>query len=118
MILRALVVVLGMVDPVGNGSDPTLVATGDFDDDQLIDIVSVIDLAPTMRANSPAIGLYLNETAIACTEDVNGDGNVDVTDLLAIIAAWGSDDASADLDGSGTVDVADLLMIISAWGPC
>jgi len=112
------VVVLGMVDPVGNGSDPTLVATGDFDDDQLIDIVSVIDLTPTMRANSPAIGLYLNVTAIACIEDVNGDGNVDVTDLLAVIAAWGSDNASADLDGSGTVDVADLLMIISAWGPC
>lgn len=112
------VVVLGMVDPVGNGSDPTLVATGDFDDDQLVDIVSVIDLAPTMRANSPAIGLYLNETLVTCTEDVNGDGNVDVTDLLAVIAAWGSDDASADLDGSGTVDVSDLLMIISAWGPC
>ena len=112
------VIILGMGDPVGNGSDPTLVATGDFDDDQLIDIVTLIDLAPLMLANSPAIGLYLNETALACPADVNNDGNVDVSDLLAIIANWGTNDPSTDIDGNGTVNVADLLMIIGAWGPC
>ena len=111
-------ITLGTLDPVGNGSDPTLVATGDFDADTLQDIVSIIDLAPAMSANSPAIGVYLNATALACPEDTNGDDVVDVADLLAIIAAWGSNNASADLDGNGIVDVADLLMIISAWGPC
>ena len=52
--------------------------------------------------------------------DLSGDGFVDVTDLLAIIAAWGpcSGTCDADIDNSGAVDVADLLTLIGDWGPC
>ncbi|MBC8203303.1 MAG: VCBS repeat-containing protein [Planctomycetes bacterium] len=110
--------ILGIGDPVGNGSDPTFVATGDFDEDGLTDIVSVIDLAPDFRANSPALSLYLNITAVTCAADVDGSGSVDVDDLLALIAGWGSADPALDIDGSGTVDVDDLLILIGAWGPC
>ena len=57
---------------------------------------------------------------IHCPEDVNVDSVVDVTDLLAAIAAWGpcSGDCPADLDGSGEVNVTDLLAVIAGWGPC
>jgi len=45
---------------------------------------------------------------------------VDVTDLLAVIAAWGDCPAAgpctADTNGDGTVDVSDLLAIIASWG--
>ncbi len=54
-----------------------------------------------------------------CTGDVNGDHIVDVTDVLAVIADWGScSGCPADVDGSGTVDVTDLLTLIEYWGPC
>ncbi len=53
-----------------------------------------------------------------CDADVNGDGLADVTDLLAVIAAWGGAGGAEDVNGDGTVDVSDLLAIISAWGPC
>ncbi|MDP6602465.1 MAG: plastocyanin/azurin family copper-binding protein [Phycisphaerales bacterium] len=53
-----------------------------------------------------------------CDADVNGDGLADVTDLLAVIAAWGTTGGAEDVNGDGTVDVSDLLAIISAWGPC
>jgi len=54
-----------------------------------------------------------------CVGDVNGSGNVDITDLLAIIGAWGPCvGCSADLNGDDIVDVTDLLAIIAAWGPC
>ena len=111
-------IVLGIGDPVGNGNDPTLVATGDFDEDGLTDILTIIDLSPLALANSPAIGLYFNETALACPADVNGTGTVDVDDLLALIAGWGSSDPALDINGSGSVDVDDLLILIGAWGSC
>ena len=54
-----------------------------------------------------------------CLEDIDGDGQVAVTDLLELIGAWGSCTACpADIDGNGSVDVADILMLIAAWGDC
>jgi hypothetical protein len=48
--------------------------------------------------------------------DVDGDGDVDLADLLALIGAWGTDDAAADVNGDGVVDTTDLLILISNWG--
>ena len=50
--------------------------------------------------------------------DVSGDGFVGVDDLLAVVAAWGSDDPFADVDGDGVVGTDDLLTVIANWGPC
>ena len=49
--------------------------------------------------------------------DANGDGAVDVNDILAVIAAWASscDSCPEDLDGSGFIDVNDLLLVIASW---
>ncbi|MBC8201369.1 MAG: S8 family serine peptidase [Planctomycetes bacterium] len=49
--------------------------------------------------------------------DVNGDGIVDVADLLAIMDAWGPcDGCPADLNSDGIVDVVDLLEVVGNWG--
>jgi len=52
--------------------------------------------------------------------DVNGDGVVDVIDLLMMISQWGqcptSGDCPADVNGDGWVNVADLLAAIGNWG--
>jgi hypothetical protein len=53
-----------------------------------------------------------------CDADYDGDGQVDVDDLIGIILAWGTDDPAADLDGDGVVDVGDLQTVITDWGPC
>ncbi|MCI0676992.1 MAG: dockerin type I domain-containing protein [Phycisphaerales bacterium] len=55
------------------------------------------------------------------TGDVNGDGVVNITDLLAVIAGWGAcptppDPCPGDVDNDGDVDIADLLSVISNWG--
>lgn len=40
-------------------------------------------------------------------------------DLVKIVVSRGTDDPDADLDGNGVVDVNDLVAVISAiWGPC
>ena len=57
---------------------------------------------------------------------VNGDGFVNVADLLAIINSWGACPAPpalchadiAPAGGDGIVNVADLLAIINSWGAC
>ncbi|MDP6583337.1 MAG: hypothetical protein QF535_01690, partial [Anaerolineales bacterium] len=53
-----------------------------------------------------------------CSEDLDGDGQVAVSDILVLIADWGGTDPAHDLDGNGTVGVSDLLLLIAAWGPC
>ncbi len=51
--------------------------------------------------------------------DFDGDGNVGVPDLLTLLAAWGTDPGGPpDFDGDGTVGIADLLLLLAAWGPC
>jgi len=48
--------------------------------------------------------------------DIDGDGDVDVVDLLALLGAWGPcPDCPEDLNGDGTVDVLDLLLLLGNW---
>ena len=54
-----------------------------------------------------------------CIGDINGDFIVNVADVLAVIADWGSTaNVPADVNNDGVVDVLDLLHIVAAWGPC
>ena len=56
--------------------------------------------------------------AVACDGDTNGDGVVNVTDLLNVINQWGFTDVDSDLNGDGIVDVTDLLLVVGNWGDC
>ncbi|MDP6541214.1 MAG: hypothetical protein QGF07_00380, partial [Phycisphaerales bacterium] len=50
-----------------------------------------------------------------CQGDINGDGTIDLADLLAIamISVWGDcDDCLADLDNNGVVDPQDMVILI------
>jgi hypothetical protein len=59
-----------------------------------------------------------DDCEVLCLEDVNGDGLVDVLDLLAVIIAWGQMAVIEDVNRDEVVDVLDLLAVITAWGPC
>ena len=59
-----------------------------------------------------------NNVCEVCEADVSRDGEVNVTDLLEIISAWGPGACVQDITGEGGVDVQDLLIVIAAWGPC
>lgn len=53
----------------------------------------------------------------SCPPDINGDENVDVTDLLTVLDNWGSI-GPGDLNSNGVVDVGDLLILMDNWGSC
>ena len=50
--------------------------------------------------------------------DVDGDGDVDVDDLMLLIARYGSSCSGCpeDIDGDGDVDVDDLMILLSNYG--
>jgi hypothetical protein len=53
--------------------------------------------------------------------DTDGDGVVDVADLLIVISAWGRCPAPpaacpADVNDDSQVDVNDLLLVVGNWG--
>ncbi len=52
--------------------------------------------------------------------DIDGDGDVDATDLILLLGAWGAcDDCGncvADLDGDCNVGSADLIILLGNWG--
>ena len=63
-------------------------------------------------------------SSTACVGDIFGNnGEVDIEDLLFLIAEWGSQESVADISGEngypdGIVDISDLLALIGAWGIC
>jgi len=62
---------------------------------------------------------YVGSATITCIEDVDADGSVDVEDLLSLIGAWGTDGNGADIVAPyDTINVSDLLAIVAAFGNC
>jgi len=51
--------------------------------------------------------------------DVDADGVIGLTDLLALFDAWGpcKDICRPDLDSDGVVGITDFLMVLANWGP-
>ncbi|MDG2423884.1 MAG: C25 family cysteine peptidase [Phycisphaerales bacterium] len=51
-----------------------------------------------------------------CPADLDGDGEVEVDDLLLIISSW--DSPNADITGDGTTNIDDLLEALAGFGLC
>ena len=53
--------------------------------------------------------------------DIDGDGFVDVVDLLYMVDSWGRTrgqtgyDTRSDFNGDSSVDVVDLLILVEFW---
>ncbi len=117
--------VVTLVDTHDNAGD------GDVACEAIYADTIVVEVGGTLLTNGCPV--YARETSIkgeldgdviiigeSCQGDEDGDGIVDVLDLLAVISAWGAcdKDCSADFDSNGTVDVIDLLIVIQYWGDC
>jgi hypothetical protein len=57
------------------------------------------------------------DLAVACTTDIDGDGQRGSSDLANLLGEWGTA-GSADFNGDGVVGSEDLSALLGAWGPC
>lgn len=58
-----------------------------------------------------------------CPSDVNGDRDVNISDMVAVITHWGSctgaaADCSADINKDHSINMDDLVAVINSWGHC
>ena len=57
------------------------------------------------------------DSGVGC--DMDGNGVVDVADVLTVLASWGPcAECPADISGDGVVGVGDLLTVLASWGMC
>ena len=94
----------------------------DVNDDKDVDKQAIVGVgdAPNLRGE---LAGTMEQTNILlgsdCVADIDGDGEVNVVDLLILIGAWGPcPGCDADLDDDSEVNVGDLLILIGAWGEC
>jgi hypothetical protein len=64
---------------------------------------------------APAEGVDYSKLTVATPGDVNEDGNVDISDIVAIInqIAGTATYANADVNGDGNVDISDIVAVIN-----
>ena len=58
-------------------------------------------------------------TSSQCVTDVNGNGAVDVADVLLVLSDFGCSadcDTATDIDGDGGITVSDVLALLSSFG--
>ena len=65
------------------------------------------------------MGAYEYQGLNTCPWDIDGDDNVSIADLTALLDAWGPNPGHpADINGDGSVGVSDLLELLANWGSC
>ena len=93
---------------------------GDVNGDGLTDlIVGAYGADPGGNTAAGESYMVFSPFGPPCPWDLDGDGNVFITDLLLLLMDFGSCDGSpADFDGDGCVTVLDLLTLLLNFGPC
>ena len=86
------------------------------------DLVEVKHLALVITLVAACAGTCLAGAGDPTVGDLDRDGDVDIDDFLALVAAWGPCletpvPCPEDLDGDREVDIEDLLILLSNWGP-
>ena len=117
----------------GSGTDWTVVDLNDKIVNQCGGAASVlVSLAHDVNADGWIVGYGVidgdahalilipdQSCTVCCFADLDCDGDVGASDLLDLIAAWGSClGCAADLTCDGVVGAEDLLNLLAVWGEC
>ncbi len=84
-----------------------------------------VAIAPTATGDgsySFEVPAGITEVVLVVKGDANGDGKVDLEDVIAAMTAWANNNAlsaaaqlAADTDGNDVIDLEDVIAIMTAW---
>ena len=63
-----------------------------------------------------ATGVTSSGDPAAQASDFDGNGSVDISDMLELVGMWGSVNPHYDTDSNGSVDVGDLMTLLAQFG--
>jgi len=121
IVFKAGAVIFDSESPcIDNGSDALLpIDALDLDNDGDLFEPLPLDFFGELRIGGESVDIgSIEYHSQPCLGDLDGDLIVNITDLLTIIAQWGTANSPADINQDGIVDVSDLLIVIGNWGPC
>jgi hypothetical protein len=115
----------GVVQSIGGISPDQIIRVVEDEDTFAFDcnrncVSDLVDIAEGLSQDTNGNGIPDECECITDTDaDINGDGSVNVIDLLIIISNWDAEGSSeGDVDGDGIVGIQDLLLLIGAWSDC
>ena len=76
---------------------------------------SAVVLLAACTASATSVNHSRRQLQDTTCADLNADGAVNVSDLLTLLAAYGTS-ADGDTNGDAVTDVADLLALLAAYG--
>lgn len=82
--------------------------------------IRMINLLDTLGSEVDFDDVMLTaEPGLPCPWDIDGTGDVGISDLLDLLADWGPcKGCPSDFDGNDDVGIADLLELLANWGEC
>jgi T5SS/PEP-CTERM-associated repeat protein len=106
------------------GESPILVTSGDMTGNRVEDLITVNANQGTALGGPPSsVVIQPNESEPLPPQipgDLNGDGVVNVSDLLILLGNWGPcvdcDKCVGDLNDDCIINVSDLLELLANWG--
>ncbi len=106
---------------IQDGNEPLLIRSGRLNADEGLDLAIVGPEIGTggsgftnQAGGSDSNGFVYFDPG--CPVDFNGDGVINVVDVSAFVAAFGSNDPSADFNGDGIINFVDVSAFVAAFG--
>ncbi|MHC4107323.1 MAG: right-handed parallel beta-helix repeat-containing protein [Planctomycetota bacterium] len=104
------------VDAADNTAVPLEITTDLDGNPRFVDDPDTLD---TGYGDPPIVDMGAYEFQLPCPWDLNGDGEVNVLDLIELVMSFGPcEECPADFDDDGFVNVVDLIALIMNFGPC
>lgn len=99
------------------GPSPRAIASSDLAFGQCDEVV--VANGPKDSSLRSTVRTFANttcgETTVPCPADINGSGEIDISDLLQLLSAFESSDDASDINGDRFVDISDLLILLARF---
>ena len=71
---------------------------------------------PDRATQTLSVSIIVKVSSANSKADFNGDKQVNITDFLLFVQAFGSTNSKFDIDGNGVVDITDFLLFVESFG--